>query len=146
MTATAARVEVPTGIAMGDLLRLPSGVAIQACRATVWHEAATTRVTLLLPSPGEPPLTVAALAEAAATDTASVVVATLEASGAGQATVVGAVAIEHREAVAMAAAVCAASWGWDESPRICVSLDEQQWVVAPEYRGTTWYATIMEEP
>ena len=144
MTATAGIVELPTGIVAEDRVRPSAGSGIQACRATVRQAATTTRVTLLLPSPGEPLPTVGTLAEVAAIEPAGTVLATLEASGAGEVTCTGPVPIAHRDAVAMAAAVCAASWGWDESPRIRVSLEAQQWVVAPRYRDATWHATIVE--
>jgi hypothetical protein len=72
--------------------------------------------------------------------------AVLHASGTGEATVVARAADGARSAfVAMAAAVCTASWGWDESALIQVRVNDAPFWVEPRYTGTgeQWHAAIL---
>lgn len=46
------------------------------------------------------------------------------------------------EDVAMVAAVCAASWGWDESPSIHVIVNGRGRDVTASFRDHVWTATV----
>jgi hypothetical protein len=144
LSATAARVQLSTGVGPPEFVRLPSGADVPACRTTVLLDDDIVSVTLLLTEPGEPPPGLPDLATLVAEGPADACVVALEADGIGHAAV-AAPALPDALAlpVAMAAAVCAASWGWDESPQITVSLNEgRPWVIAPTYRDETWHATL----
>ena len=144
MTATA-RVDLPIGLVPADIVTLPSGARLPACRATVQRGDATTPVTLLMAQPGEPTPTVDELATLAAEDPTGAVVVGLDATGTGQATVHAPIATDAvTEAVVLAAAVCTVSWGWDESPEIHLTLNGRVWAVSAIYRDEAWFATITE--
>jgi hypothetical protein len=53
--------------------------------------------------------------------------------------------VEARGAAARAAAVVQASWAWDESPEIVVSVDEETIVVSPRYDAEGWFADAKPE-
>jgi hypothetical protein len=46
------------------------------------------------------------------------------------------------EDVAFTAAVCAASWGWDESEYIRVRVSDRSWDIVPSFRDGAWMAQI----
>src|SRR5687767_9266568 len=103
----------PDGIVPAQFVTLASGQPVVVCRTTVQRGTLSTSVTLFLPEPGERAPNTHDLEAVVEQDPGVGVPAVLHASGTGEATVVARPADVARSAfVAMAAAVCAASWGW----------------------------------
>jgi hypothetical protein len=126
---------------------LPSGEHIQICRATVGEEDAAQHIVLFLPAPFADPLTLDSLTPALSREPAGTVGALLRASAEGRATVE--VLGEHSSCarqVAAVAAVMRASWGWDESPTIVVTVNGTPLDVAPRCIGDRWTAAGIAPP
>lgn len=138
--------EGPDGIVPAHFVTLASGQPVVVCRTTVQRGGLSSSVTLLLPEPGEQAPSTLDLEVVVEQDPGVGVPAVLHASGAGEATVVARAADVAKSAfVAMAAAVCAASWGWDESALIRVRVNDASFLVEPRYAGTgkQWHAAIV---
>jgi hypothetical protein len=136
----------PDGIVPAQSVTLASGQPVMVCRTTVLRGTISTSVTLFLPDPGERVPSGQDLEAVVEKDPGVGVPAVLQASGTGEATVVTRLAdVPTIEAVAMAAAVCVASWGWDESPSIRVSVNDASLLVEPRYTGVgeQWHAAIV---
>jgi hypothetical protein len=138
--------EGPGGIVPAEFIPLASGERVMVCRTTVQRGGVSTPVTLFLPQPGDPALSRNDLEAVVGQDPVIGVPAVLEASGTGEATVtVRPADVPRTEFVAMAAAVCAASWGWDESGTIRVIVNDASLMVTARYAGVNerWHATIV---
>ena len=134
------------GIVQPDFLTLASGQPVVVCRTTVQRGALSTPVTLLFPQPGEAVPSERDLDAVLAQDPRVGVPAVLQASGEGEAAVVARGAdAACTELVAMAAAVCAASWGWDETPIVRVDVNGTSLLVEPRYAGVDeqWQVVIV---
>ena len=134
------------GIVPIDFATLASGRPVVVCRTYVQRGEVRTPVTLFLSQPGDPAPEGREL-DALQNDASGLGLgAVLEASGAGEAMVVARSAdVASQELLAMAAAVCAASWGWDESAIIRVSVNDAVHLVEPRYAGAgeQWHAGIV---
>lgn len=138
--------EGPNGIVPAEFVPLAPGEPVMVCRTTVQRGTLSTAVTLFLPEPGERAPSGRALQAVVEQDPVLGVPAVLQASGTGEATVVVRPAdVLRTELVAMAAAVCAASWGWDESAIIRVRVNDASLPVEPRYAGVgeKWHAAIV---
>jgi len=146
MTTTSFRVDLPIGLVSADeVIVLASGISAQACRATVRWDDQETRVTLLLVGAGERPLDAKGRAALAEREPAGTEVVGVELSGSGAATVDASGVPETAiRAVAAAAGVCAASWGWDESATIQVHMNGLAWTVRPTHGAGAWLATVAD--
>ena len=148
LTVTTARVELPTGmVAAEDIVVLSSGESVRACRATVQRDGRKTRVTLLASMGGEWALDTASHAPLVEREPAGAIVVGVELNGEGSATVVGPHVPDGSIVdVAAAAGVNAASWGWDESATIHVTVNGTSLEVTPTYRAGAWFATVSDAP
>ena len=128
-----------------ETVTLQSGATFQVCRVQVSHAGGSSvRVTLLLDAEGLARPTAADLARSYSASAALGIVASLRIPETGSVVVITPNASgEAVEDVAMAAAVCAASWGWDESPRMHVVVNERGWDVAPVFCDGVWTAAIV---
>ena len=140
-----ARVDLPTGVrTSSEIVTLQSGVEVQVCRASVQRaNRPSLRVVLLLDTFGRALATSADLRQLTHLTSATDVLAGLLSARSGEAVVVTLPEFEAAaEDVALTAAVCAASWGWDESEYIRVQVNDRWWNVAPSVRDGIWMAQI----
>jgi len=139
-----AHVELPTGVqSADDTVLLESGVVVQVCRASVRHaNGPSVQITLLLDMQALVLPTEGDLSKLRGTASRSIL-AGLRTIDSGK---VSAITLPEYDAasedIALAAAVCAASWGWDESECIHVTVNDQQWDVTPLFRDGGWTATL----
>lgn len=144
-----ARVTLPTGLRTDvEVATLASGHDVQICRTFVQRGSAPGRdVTLLLDMYGRALPTQADLTDLARTRPGDGLLAGVLSGRSGEVT---AVVLPKDDAcaddVAAAAAVCAVSWGWDESECIEVKINDRAWSIAPVFRDDTWVAHIRSEP
>ena len=147
--ADVAQVDLPTGVRTeSEIVTLQSGAEVQVCRTSVHRvHKASVDVVLLLDTFGRVLATPADLQQFAYLASSNGIIAGLLSAHSGEATVITQAAGEvEAEDVAFAAAVCCASWGWDESDRIRVDLNGQSRVVAPRFREGRWTAQRVDSP
>lgn len=140
-----ARVDLPTGVRTSiETVILQSGVGVQVCRTSVHPaNAPAHQVTLLFDELGSPLPTQTDLSSLAGSLADSGILAGMQSARSGEAAVVTRPEFESAaESIALAAAVCAASWGWDESEYIRVRVNDQEWEVVAEFREGAWMARI----
>lgn len=145
MTRTA-RVDLPTGIRTAvEPFSLASGVTVQVCRTSVQADGEpSTLITLLLDVRGLAMPTDADLEKALTLTPSPGTVAGLLSPGSGSASVTTLPQfVNASEDLALAAAVCLASWGWDESERIRVAVNGREWNVTPRFHSGAWMANIV---
>jgi hypothetical protein len=140
-----ARVDLPTGVqAAVETFSLASGVTVQVCRTSVQAEnGPSTLITLLLDERGLAMPTESDLANFLTQSPSPGIVAGLLSAQSGSASVATLPQfVNASEELALVAAVCSASWGWDESERIHVTVNGREWHVTPYFRDGAWMATI----
>jgi hypothetical protein len=129
-----------------DFVAFASGARLQVCRAIVQSAGISHRVTLLLlPSaeadaPGSGPP-----GQPAADEPTGTITALVAQTEQAQSTVtIDSAHEKFASSVAAAVAVMRASWGWEETPQMCIHVNGTRIVVEPRYSGTTWEATIAD--
>lgn len=140
-----ARVDLPTDAGTApEMFSLASGVTVQVCRTSVQAAGApSTLITLLLDERGLAMPTEADLANFLTQSPSAGIVAGLLSVQSGSASVATLPQfVDASEDLALAAAVCSASWGWDESERIRVTVNGREWHVTPGFRDGAWMAAI----
>jgi len=140
-----ARVDLPIGMqAHSEVATLASGAEVQVCRASVRRADGQIRqILLLLDSRGRELPTLADLQHLTALSPPGGVLAGLLSARSGEVEVVVLPELEDAaEAVAHAAAVCATSWGWDESESIHVTTGDRSWDVVPRFRDGAWVSRL----
>jgi len=141
-----ARVDLPTGgRTPPEAFSLASGVTVQLCRTSVQAAGEpSTRITLLLDARGAGMLSEADLTQALTQVPSPGIVAGLVSAGSGLVDVVTLPEfVDASEDLALAAAVCSASWGWDESERIHVTVNGRGWDVTADCRAGAWRAAVV---
>jgi len=129
-----------------DFVTLPSGEVLQICRAAVDTADGVKSITLFLASDAAP-LTLNSLVTVLAAEASGTIGALVRTEADGRATVE--LAREHgahTPAVAAATAVMRASWAWDESPTIIVTVNGATIPVAPRFTDDGWTATGIAPP
>ena len=140
-----ARVDLPTGIrTKSEIVTLQSGVEVQVCRASVQRaHAPSLEVVLLLDAFGRTLASSAGLRQLTHLTSPAGILAGLLSARSGEAVVVTLPECEGAaEDVALTAAVCAASWGWDESESIRVQMNDRSWSVVSSFQDGQWMARI----
>jgi hypothetical protein len=140
-----ARVDLPTGIqAAPETFMLASGVTAQVCRASLQAgDQPSRRIGLLMHMEAQAMPTDTDLEMALAQVPSLGIVAGLLSARSGEASVVTLARFTTAsEEIAQAAAACTASWGWDESDHIHVTVNGRGWDVTPRFRDGAWRATI----
>ncbi len=144
---TAATVELPTRLRTErDTVALSSGATADVCRASVRRDGGPSRgITLLFDMRGlEMPTEVDLSFVQEALPSHGTVAGLLMAQSGSVDVLVSADSVEAGEDIALAAAVVAVSWGWDESAHIHVTLnDGRDWNITPSFQNGTWTATIL---
>jgi hypothetical protein len=128
-----------------DFVRHASGALLQVCRATVRSGSVVERVTIFAGADGTwgDTIGVDALSALVRGEPAETIPALLREGTEGRAQVeVGPESESRATAIAQATAVMRASWAWDESAVITVSINGTPHFVAPQFTGSEWRATI----
>lgn len=140
-----AYIDLPTGVHTAiETAVLESGVTVQVCRTSVRRDdRPSTQVILVLDVQGLVLPTEADLLNLLATSLFLGTVAGLQTTDSGKVKVITLPEFDGApEDIALAAAVCAASWGWDESELIRVTVNDRAWDVTPAFRDGAWTATL----
>lgn len=140
-----ARVDLPTGVQTAlETFELASGVTVQVCRTSVQAgDQRSKPISLLMHVEAQVMPTEADLETALTQDPSLEIVAGMLSARSGEASVFTLPKfVSASEEIAQAAAVCKASWGWDESVRIHVTVNGREWDVTPRFRAGAWRATI----
>jgi hypothetical protein len=127
-----------------DFIAYANGTRHQVCRATVRSARDAQRILLILLSQeGESSQPLASLTELAASEPPGAISAFV-AHGLEDRSIVTVdpVHVAHSSQIAAAVAVMRASWAWDQSPAMRISVNGRRFAVVPRYSGTTWEATI----
>jgi hypothetical protein len=123
-----------------ELVEHHAGQHLLVCRATVQQAEMVDRIVLFMPSPGSE-VTLASLAAAIAAEPAGTIGVLVRDGGEGQ------IAVEIRRdqeprafPIAAATAVMRASWGWEESRTVHVSVNAIPQAIAPRDTRDGWAA------
>lgn len=139
-----AHIDLPTGVqSEAETVTLESGITAQVCRTSVRHDdGSSIEITLLLDMQGLVLPTEADLLRLRVASPSVGILAGLQLGGSGKAEAITLPEFYAAgEYVALASAVCAASWGWDESESIHVIVNRRAWKVTPAFRDGMWTAT-----
>jgi hypothetical protein len=119
-------------------------MTVQICRASVHrHDGRSTQIALLLDAQGLVLPTETDLANLRSTSSSFGIVAGLQAAVGGKAVVRTLPEFDAASVdIALAAAVCAASWGWDESECIHVTVNGREWDVSAAFWDGVWTAAV----
>ena len=136
-----------TPLGPDDFVDQPSGRML-ACRATVASPDGLARITLFMATDGDrSPSTLDSLPPLMVAEPAGTIGALVRETAEGRATVeVNREDEPNSRSVAAAVAVMRASWGWDESPAIIVTVNSAALTIAPQFTSDGWTAVEIPSP
>jgi hypothetical protein len=144
LATAAVHLERTTGpLELDDFVAHPSGRLLQVCRATVGTAEFMGQFAVVLATDADAAsITLDSLVAMMTGETADTIAVLVRESAKGRATV----EVERaREScafpIAAAVAVMLASWAWDESPTIVVTVNATPVAIAPRFAGDGWTAT-----